>query len=92
MRRGFMYLVAVMDWYSRKVLSWRFANTLDSNFCFEALQADLQRYGQPDIFNTPLTLIPHLVVAFSFCSAKLSTATLCFMEQMKPALPLHNPY
>jgi putative transposase len=44
MRRGFMYLVAVMDWYSRKVLSWRFANTLDSNFCIEALQADLQRY------------------------------------------------
>jgi putative transposase len=52
MRRGFMYLVAVMDWYSRKVLSWRLSNTLDSCFCIEALQEALQRYGQPDIFNT----------------------------------------
>jgi putative transposase len=52
MRRGFMYLVAVMDWYSRKVLSWRLSNTLDSCFCIEALHQALQRYGQPDIFNT----------------------------------------
>lgn len=52
MRRGFMYLVAVMDWYSRKVLSWRLSNTLDSGFCIEALHEALQRYGQPDIFNT----------------------------------------
>jgi putative transposase len=52
MRRGFMYLVAVMDWYSRKVLAWRLSNTLDSSFCIEALRDALQRYGTPDIFNT----------------------------------------
>ncbi len=52
MRRGFMYLVAVMDWYSRKVLSWRLSNTLDSSFCVEALQEAIQQYGKPEIFNT----------------------------------------
>jgi putative transposase len=41
-----------MDWYRRKVLSWQLSNTLDSSFCIEALQEALQRYGQPDIFNT----------------------------------------
>ena len=52
MRRGFMYLVAVMDWYSRKVLSWRVSNTLESEFCIEALEQALRRYGKPEIFNT----------------------------------------
>jgi putative transposase len=52
MNRGFMYLVAIMDWHSRKVLSWRISNTLDANFCVEALQAALMRYGPPEIFNT----------------------------------------
>ena len=52
MERGFMYLVAVMDWNSRKVLSWRVSNTIDSDFCVEALQEALSRYGSPDIFNT----------------------------------------
>jgi len=52
MERGFMYLVAVMDWNSRKVLSWRVSNTIDSDFCVEALQEALSRYGRPDIFNT----------------------------------------
>lgn len=52
MSRGFMYLVAVMDWYSRKILAWRLSNTLDTSFCVEALQDALQRYGQPQIFNT----------------------------------------
>jgi putative transposase len=41
-----------MDWHSRRVLSWRLANTLDASFCVEALQAALWRFGQPDIFNT----------------------------------------
>jgi len=50
--RGFMYLVAVMDWYSRKVLSWRLSNTLDHHFCVEALDEAIQRYGRPEIFNT----------------------------------------
>jgi len=52
MCHGFMYLVAIMDWYSRKVLSFRFSNTLDADFCVEALDEALGRYGKPDIFNT----------------------------------------
>jgi len=52
MARGFMYLVAVMDWHSRKILSWRVSNTLDSDFCNQALQEALKRYGKPEIFNT----------------------------------------
>lgn len=52
MSRGFVYLVAVMDWYSRKVLSWRISNTMDNDFCVDALEEALCRYGQPEIFNT----------------------------------------
>ncbi len=52
MKRGFMYLVAVMDWYSRKVLSWRLSNTLDADFCVAALEEAISRYGVPEIFNT----------------------------------------
>ena len=52
MAKGFMYLVAVMDWLSRRVLSWRVSNTLDREFCVEALEEALARYGAPEIFNT----------------------------------------
>ena len=52
MRRGFLYLVAVMDWTSRKVLSWRVSNTMDVEFCLEALEEALERFGKPEIFNT----------------------------------------
>lgn len=52
MARGFCYLVAIMDWASRKVLAWRLSNTLDASFCVEALQEALQKYGTPEIFNT----------------------------------------
>jgi putative transposase len=52
MARGFGYLVAIMDWYSRRVLSWRLSNTLDSGFCVEALQEALERFGAPKIFNS----------------------------------------
>ncbi len=52
MAKGFMYLVAIMDWYSRRVLSWRVSNTLDSDFCVEALEAALRQYEAPEIFNT----------------------------------------
>ena len=52
MARGFCYLVAVMDWASRKVLSFRLSNTLDTSFCREALEEALRNYGTPDIFNT----------------------------------------
>ena len=48
---GFMYLVAVMDWYSRYVLSWTLSNTMETNFCLEALQ-DAFKQAQPEIFNT----------------------------------------
>ena len=52
MAKGFMYLVAIIDWYSRRVLSWRVSNTLDTDFCIEALDEALQRFGTPEIFNT----------------------------------------
>jgi putative transposase len=52
MAKGFCYLVAVMDWASIKVLSWRLSNTLDTSFCIEALEEALQKYGTPNIFNT----------------------------------------
>ncbi len=52
MARGFVYLVAVMDWYSRRVLSWRLSNTLDSHFCVTALEEAITKYGAPEIFNT----------------------------------------
>lgn len=49
---GFVYLVAIIDWYSRKVLSWRVSNTMDVGFCVDCLTAALKQYGPPDIFNT----------------------------------------
>lgn len=52
MRKGFLYLVAIMDWHSRKVLSWRLSNTMDTDFCVSALEEALAKYGKPDIFNT----------------------------------------
>ena len=52
MRRGFLYLVAVMDWATRKVLSWRVSNTMDVAFCVEALNEALTQFGRPAIFNT----------------------------------------
>ncbi len=51
MARGFLYLVAIIDWYSRYVLSWRLSNTLDAGFCVEALEEALRK-GRPEIFNT----------------------------------------
>jgi putative transposase len=50
--RGFAYLVAIMDWYSRRVLSWRLSTTLESDFCVRALQQALSEFGTPEIFNT----------------------------------------
>jgi putative transposase len=52
MRKRFLCLVAVMDRYSRKVLSWRLSNTLDTDFCVAALEEALAKYGKPTIFNT----------------------------------------
>jgi putative transposase len=52
MARGFLYLVAIVDWASRAVLSWRLSNTLEADFCVEALEEALARHGKPEIFNT----------------------------------------
>jgi len=52
LRHGFAYLVAIIDWYSRSVLSWQLSNTMDSSFCCEALDEALRLYGNPDIFNS----------------------------------------
>lgn len=52
LRGGFVYLVAVMDWHSRKVLSWELSNTMDSHFCVSALERAIRLYGTPDIFNS----------------------------------------
>ena len=50
--RGFLYLVAIMDWSSRKVLAWRLSNTMEAAFCVDALEEAMERYGKPDIFNS----------------------------------------
>ncbi len=52
MAHGFLYLVAIMDWHTRKVLSWRLSNTQDTTFCVEALDEAIEQYGCPEIFNT----------------------------------------
>ena len=52
MARGFVYLVAVIDWFSRRVLSWRVSNSMTADFCVEALEEAISRYGAPEIFNT----------------------------------------
>ena len=52
MAKGFLYLVAIMDWHSRAVLAWRLSNTLGADFCVEALEEALARFGRPEIFNT----------------------------------------
>ena len=52
MQRGFIYLAAVMDWATQRVLAWRVSNTLTSDFCVEAVEEAIARYGKPEIFNT----------------------------------------
>jgi len=52
MQRGFLYLVAIMDWYSRKILSWRLSNSMEADFCVEALKEAVAEYGKPEIMNS----------------------------------------
>ena len=52
MRRGFLYLVAVMDWATRRVVSWRLSITMDVEFCISAVEEALARFGRPEIFNS----------------------------------------
>jgi putative transposase len=58
MAKGFLYLVVIMDWVSRAVLAWRLSNTLGAEFCVEALEEALFRYGRPEIFNTDQEPLP----------------------------------
>ena len=51
-KNGFLYLVAIMDWATRKVLTWRPSNTLDASFCVEAREEAIAKYGKPEIMNT----------------------------------------
>ena len=62
MRKGFLYLVAVMDWHSRKVLSWCLSNSLDAAPCIEALEDALAIHGTPVIFNTDPVSYTHLTL------------------------------
>jgi putative transposase len=52
MGRGFLYLVAIRDWFSRRVLAWRISNTMEVDFCIEALKETMAKHGKPEIFNT----------------------------------------
>jgi len=52
MPRGFMYLVAIIDWYSRKILSWRLSNIMEAGFCVDCLEDGIRTYGTPEIFNS----------------------------------------
>ena len=52
MHKGFCYLVAIIDWYSRRILSWRLSNSMDTSFCIEALHEAIEKFGTPEIFNT----------------------------------------
>ena len=52
MAKGFVYLIAIVDWFSRRVLSWRLSITMDTAFCVEAVEEALARHGKPEIFNT----------------------------------------
>ena len=51
MARGFVYLAVVMDWFSCKVLAWRISITMEADFCIEAVEEALARYGKPEVFN-----------------------------------------
>jgi putative transposase len=77
MRKGFLYLVAIMDWLSRKVLSWRLSNTLDTDFCVSALEEALAKHGKPDIFNTDQG---SQFTSFAFSNVLLSHDVLISMD------------
>ena len=61
MERGFLYLVAIMDWATRKVLFWRLSNSMDAAFCVDALNEAIHKFGPPEIMNTD----SHMIVTSS---------------------------
>ena len=85
MRKGFLYLVAIMDWHSRKVLSWRLSNTMDTDFCVAALEEVLAKYGKPDIFNTDQGVILPFLIALQ---SRAYAAGLRFMAGVMPPMPM----
>jgi len=80
-QRGFLYLIAIMAWATRYVLTCRLSNTLDARFCVQALREALSRYGKPDIFNTdqPITVCKH--------TNNRLLSPLVFERQQKTSLP-----
>lgn len=81
MRRGFLYLVAIMDWLSRRVLAWRLSNTMDADFCVAALEEAIARHGRPDIFNTDQGS------QFTSCGAASNTSACSLAPSRQAARP-----
>ena len=72
MARGFVHLVAVIDWFTRKVLSWRLSNTLTADFCVDALREALARFGRPEIFNTDQGAQPGFIATLKAHQVRIS--------------------
>ena len=72
MQQGYLYLAAVIDWYSRYVLSWELSNTMESSFCVVALLEALNRYGDPEIFNTIKDRSTPVKITRRFCLTRKS--------------------
>ena len=93
MRRGFLYLVAIMDWYSRKVLAWRLSNSMDADFCVEALKEARAKHGKPEIFNTDqgsqftsgAWVIPPFLTG---CGCRTYAAIFSFCAGVIPPMPI----
>lgn len=74
MRRGFLYLVAIMDWATRKVLAWRLSNTMDAGFCVAALEEALTRFGKPEILIPIKAASLHLRPSPAYCATPKSAS------------------
>jgi putative transposase len=85
MRRGFLYLVAIMDWHTRKVLAWRISNTLETDFCVEALNEAIHKFGPPEIMNTD----QHTASTRSLC-ATFPASQNCLWSFPRPADLFHG--
>ena len=75
MDKGFIYLTVIMDWYSRKILSWRLSNTMDADFCIDAVEEAFDRYGEPAIFNSDQGsqyTSKEFIGAFKGCDTRIS--------------------
>jgi len=84
MARGFVYLAVVLDWFSRRVLSWRASITMEAAFCVETLQDDLARHGKPDVFNTDLQPAATPLGSLTLAEAPLIDAENLFRQPGPP--------